>query len=182
MVTPAAEDERSCEDEAENETGGEKPVARSGGAASLKNRLRSTSKGIIATGYPCPQEMQKAEKKKIMKVVQKIISNIKGKEKREKAREVLTRIVDESKNMGGMMTLLADKMVKTKKVFGANIQEILKKDKTEIPSFLEVALSVVKKPENIVVEGIYRQNGNMALIQALKVDVEKNQLEKLKNE
>ena len=38
-VTPAAEDERSCEDEAENETGGEKPVARSGGAASLKNRL-----------------------------------------------------------------------------------------------------------------------------------------------
>ena len=29
-------------------------------------------------------------------------------------------------NMGGLMTLLADKMVKTKKVFGANIQEILK--------------------------------------------------------
>ena len=28
--------------------------------------------------------------------------------------------------MGGIMTLLADKMVKTKKVFGANIKEILK--------------------------------------------------------
>jgi len=69
-------------------------------------------------------------------------------------------------------------------VFGANIQEILKNDKTdsEIPSFLDVALSVVKRPDNIVIEGIYRQNGNMALIQALKVDVEKNHLEKLKNE
>ena len=57
----------------------------------------STSKGLIATSYPCSQDIQKAEKKKIMKVVQKILSNIKCKEKREKAREVLTRIVDESK-------------------------------------------------------------------------------------
>ena len=57
----------------------------------------SASQDIIAAGYPCPKELQKAEKRKIMRVVQKIISNIKSKEKREKAKIVLTRITDESK-------------------------------------------------------------------------------------
>ena len=57
----------------------------------------SASQDIIAAGYPCQKELQKAEKKKIMRVVQKIIANIKGKEKREKAKIVLTRITDESK-------------------------------------------------------------------------------------
>jgi len=124
-------------------------------------------------------KMKKKEKKKIMKIVQKFISNINGKENRERASVVLTKIVNESKSVGSMMGHLADKMVKNKKVFGSNIQEILKNDKTEIPRFLVTALEVVRRADNIVVEGIYRQNGNMALIQALKVDVEKNDLEKL---
>ena len=41
--------------------------------------------------------MKKKEKKKIMKIVQKFISNINGKDKRERASVVLTKIVNESK-------------------------------------------------------------------------------------
>ena len=41
--------------------------------------------------------MKKKEKKKIMKNVQKFISNINGKDKRERASVVLTKIVNESK-------------------------------------------------------------------------------------
>ena len=42
-------------------------------------------------------KMKKKEKKKIMKIVQKFISNINGKENRERASVVLTKIVNESK-------------------------------------------------------------------------------------
>jgi hypothetical protein len=41
-------------------------------------------------------------------------------------------------------------------------------EQSEVPRVLEVATALVALPDNVVTIGIYRQNGNMALIQGLK--------------
>jgi len=144
----------------------------------------SQDKGSVQTVVLTEEEKEKKakEKKKLMEIIGKVLAKINSKEQREKAKKVIGSIVEKSENMGSVMGLLGDKMVKNKKVFGSNIEDILKNEKNEnrdIPRFLETALKVVQSPDKIVVEGIYRQNGNMALIQALKVDVEHNKLDKL---
>merc|ERR1712012_615426 len=144
----------------------------------------SQDKGSVQTVVLTEEEKEKKakEKKKLMEIIGEVLAKINSIEHREKAKKVLGSIVEKSENMGSVMGLLGDKMVKNKKVFGSTIEDILKNEKNEnrdIPRFLETALKVVQSPDKIVIEGIYRQNGNMALIQALKVDVEHNKLDKL---
>jgi len=103
-------------------------------------------------------------------------------EKREKAKQVLQKLVAETKNITMLTFVLTDKLTKNKKVFGSTIDKILESEKRPkgIPMILEVAFEMVGKPENVEQEGIYRQNGNMNLILGLKVDVEKGRVDKLK--
>merc|ERR1719341_1611188 len=114
-------------------------------------------------------------------MIDKIIPNF-PKDKREKAKQVLHQLLAESKNVSMLTTVLTEKLTKNKKVFGSTIDKILESEKRPngIPRVLEVAFEVVATPENLVQEGIYRQNGNMNLILGLKVDVEKGRVEKLK--
>ena len=101
------------------------------------------------------KEKKAKEKKKLMEIIGKVLAKINSKEQREKAKKVIGSIVEKSEvhsrshytnccyhkktflssslichyycqNMGSVMGLLGDKMVKNKKVFGSNIEDILK--------------------------------------------------------
>merc|ERR1712109_1603 len=98
----------------------------------------SQDKGSVQTEEE--KEKKATEKKKLMEIIGKVLAKINSKEQREKAKKVIGSIVEKSENMGSVMGLLGDKMVKNKKVFGSNIEDILKNEKNEnrdIPRFLE---------------------------------------------
>ena len=67
------------------------------------------------------------------------------------------------------MSFLSSKMVKKTHMFGSTIEDIVKVQESGlVPLLLSTVTSLVSRPENIVTQGIYRQNGNMATIQGLK--------------
>jgi len=96
-----------------------------GGAISLANHLDPNHRSKIRT-IDKEEEMPKAERKKLLKIVQQFLKSIKSKEKRKKTKKVLTKIAKQAKSRDSMMGLLANKIVKTNKVFGANIDDIVK--------------------------------------------------------
>merc|ERR1711874_785163 len=78
------------------------------------------------------------------------------------------------------------------KIFNSTIEMIYKNRETntenknedytgcvEIPEFLDKLFRNIEQEKHIVKEGLYRQNGNMADIQALRFAIEENKLEKL---
>ena len=85
------------------------------------------------------------------------------------------------------MSFISSKMSKKRKVFGATIEQVIKvnfrltspkllfplfgvvqEDGCPVPHLLSLVAETVARPENIVTQGLYRQNGNMAIIQGLK--------------
>ena len=72
-------------------------------------------------------------------------------------------------SVASAMSFLSSKMVKKTHMFGSTIEDIVKVQETGlVPILLSTVTSLVSRPENIVTQGIYRQNGNMATIQGLK--------------
>merc|ERR1711874_750467 len=52
-------------------------------------------------------------------------------------------------------------------------------DSSGVPEFLRRTLDLISKEENITTVGIYRQNGSQALIQGLKLEIQRGHMDKL---
>lgn len=103
-------------------------------------------------------------------------------QKKQKLQESLNRRIDSIRN---------SRIFESTKIFNSTIETIYKRDienrkkeggdsdEEKIPRFLETLFRTIEQEKNIVREGLYRQNGNMADIQTLRYAIEENKLEKL---
>lgn len=104
-------------------------------------------------------------------------------QKKQKLQESLNRRIESIRN---------SKIFESTKIFNSTIETIYKRDienrrqeegeegdGEKIPRFLEKLFRTIEQEKNIVREGLYRQNGNMADIQTLRYAIEENKLDKL---
>lgn len=61
-------------------------------------------------------------------------------------------------------------------IFGNTLKNIYKME-GGVPKFILKALDLIEKPDNITSLGIYRTSGNLAIIQKIRLDVDKGSLE-----
>merc|ERR1712130_457298 len=165
-----------------NNPGNKGPISESGAKVSNQRNKGLASerpeRGTEVYAVDKEKERDASLRRSLREMIDNLIPNF-PKEKRGKAKQVLHRLVAETKNISLLTCILTEKLTKNKQVFGSTIDQILESEKSSngIPRVLEVAFEVITNPENLVQEGIYRQNGNMNLILGLKVDIEKGRVE-----
>lgn len=65
-------------------------------------------------------------------------------------------------------------IIQNEPVFGNTLCELQKSSGLLVPSIVEKLIDLVETPENIRTEGIYRTSGNLAIIQKVRFEVDKN--------
>ena len=64
-------------------------------------------------------------------------------------------------------------IIKNEPVFGTTLQLLAKSDQCEIPVFVRKCISVIEsKPEYLKTDGVYRQSGNLSVVQKIRLQID----------
>lgn len=76
-----------------------------------------------------------------------------------------------------MDELMKRGIMKNEPVFGTTLQLLAKSDGSEVPNFVKKAISIIEsKVEYLSTDGVYRQSGNLSVVQRLRLQIDQGNL------
>ena len=68
-------------------------------------------------------------------------------------------------------------IIKNEPVFGTTLLLLSKSDTCEVPRFVQKCISVIEsKPEYLMTDGVYRQSGNLSVVQKIRLQIDQGNL------
>lgn len=67
-------------------------------------------------------------------------------------------------------------ILKNEPIFGNSLNSLWESYEVEVPQFITKVIDIIERPYNITSLGIYRASGNLATIQKIRLNVDKNNL------
>ena len=68
-------------------------------------------------------------------------------------------------------------IIKNEPVFGTTLQLLSRSDQCEVPLFVKKCISVIEsKPEYLKTDGVYRQSGNLSVVQKIRLQIDQGNL------
>ena len=68
-------------------------------------------------------------------------------------------------------------IIKNEPVFGTTLLLLAKSDNVEVPRFVQKCISVIEsKPEYLKTDGVYRQSGNLSIVQKIRLQIDQGNL------
>merc|ERR1719175_398784 len=67
--------------------------------------------------------------------------------------------------------------MKNEPVFGSTLMLLARQDHSEIPLFVQRCISIIEnRPEYLTTDGVYRQSGNLSVVQRLRLQIDQGNL------
>jgi len=73
-------------------------------------------------------------------------------------------------------------IMKNEPVFGSTLQLLARSEQSEVPQFVKKCISIIEsKPDYLSTDGVYRQSGNLSVVQRLRLQIDQGNLGVLDN-